>query len=76
MHSLGRLVLLYANNSNRMEDIVDYVKLTLRTGIIEDMLRIVTIKYSIELVNVIAWMLQENPLKRIDFDNLHEYLVS
>ena len=76
VHSLGRVVLLYASNSNRMADLIDDATLTLKTTVIDNMLQSVSLKYSIELANFIASLLQENPLKRLDFDNIQEYFQS
>ena len=67
MHSLGRLILLYANNSYHMTDIIDYKTLVLKTVVIEYMIKTVSFKYSIELAKIIASMLEENPFKRVDF---------
>ena len=67
MHSLGRVILLYVNNSYQMTDIIDYKKLVLKTDAIEHMLKTVSFKYSIELARIIASMLEDNPLKRVDF---------
>jgi hypothetical protein len=76
VHSLGRVLLLYANNSSRMADLIDDGTLTMKILVIEDMLRTVSLKYSIALANFIASLLQENSLKRLDFDNIQEYFQS
>jgi len=47
VHSLGRLILLYANNSNKMTDLIDDYTLTLKASVIESMLRTVAMKYSV-----------------------------
>lgn len=75
MHSLGRLILLYANNKSQFTEILDYDTLDFKIESMNKMMEDMKEVYSEMMVDVLAQMLEESPEKRLSFNKLLDFML-
>jgi hypothetical protein len=73
MHSLGRLMLLFASNSHDYSHLIDYQQLSFKTQTQARLLKEMRSHYSGELCAALAKMLEEQPTRRMTFEALDQY---